>query len=64
MTKKMIYPGIGLLAIGSVGIIIAIVMEIVTREPIYFTIMKATAGCFGVGGTLIGISSIARRRKK
>jgi len=60
---KMIYPGIGLLAIGAVGIIIAIVMEIVTGEPIYFTIMKATAMCFGVGGSLIGISSIARHRK-
>jgi len=64
MTKNMIYPGIGLLAIGSVGIIIAIVMELITGEPIYLILMKVTAGCFGVGGTLIGISSIARRRKK
>lgn len=63
MTKKMIYPGIVLSAIGAVGIVVAIVMEIVTAEPVYFTIMKATALCFGVGGILIGISSITRRRK-
>lgn len=62
--NKLIYPGIGLLAIGAVGIIISIVMEITTGEPIYFTVMKATAMCFGVGGALIGISSIARRGKK
>lgn len=61
--SKMIYPGIALSAIGAVGIIIAIVMEIVTGEPIYLIMMKATTGCFGVGGLLIGISSIIRRRK-
>jgi len=63
MTKKIIYPGIALSAIGAVGIIVAIVMEVVTAEPIYFILMKATALCFGVGGILIGISSITRRRK-
>lgn len=61
---KMIHAGIGLLTAGAVGIIVAIVMEIVTGEPIYFTVMKATAMCFGVGGALIGISSITRRRKQ
>ena len=61
---KMIHTGIALLAIGAVGIIVAIVMEIATAEPVYYTVMKATALCFGVGGALIGISSIARRRKK
>jgi len=60
----MIHTGVGLLAVGAVGIIIAIVMEIVTGEPVYYTVMKATALCFGVGGALIGISSITRRRKK
>ena len=59
----MIYPGIALSAIGAVGITIAIVMEIVTGDPIYLILMKATAGCFGVGGLLIGISSLIRRRK-
>lgn len=60
---KMLYPGIALMAVGAVGIIIAIVMEIITVEPIYYTVMKATALCFGVGGALIGLSSIARRRR-
>ena len=61
--SKMVYPGIALSAIGAVGIIIAIVFEVITAEPIYLIMMKATAGCFGVGGLLIGISSIVRRRK-
>lgn len=59
---KMIHAGIGLLAAGCVGIIFAVAMEIVTAEPIYFTVMKVTAMCFGVGGALIGISSLARRK--
>lgn len=59
---KMIHTGIGLLAAGAVGIIIAIVMEITTNEPIYFAVMKVTAMLFGVGGALIGISSLARRK--
>lgn len=61
MNSKMIHTGIGLLAAGAVGILFAVVMEITTGEPIYYTVMKVTAMCFGVGGALIGISSLKRR---
>jgi len=61
---KMLYPGVALMAVGAVGIIIAIVFEVITAEPFYLILMKITAGCFGVGGALMGLSSIARRRKR
>jgi len=61
MNSKLTHTGIGVMAAGAVGIIIAIVMELITAEPIYLQVMKATALLFGVGGTLIGLGS--RRRK-
>lgn len=62
MNTKMAHTGIGLLAAGAVGIILAIVMEIITAEPVYFLMMKLTALLFGVGGGLIGIASLTRRK--
>ncbi|GAJ18838.1 unnamed protein product [marine sediment metagenome] len=62
MSSKMIHAGIGLLAAGAVGIIFAVVMEITTNEPVYFVVMKITALLFGVGGSLIGIASLTRKR--
>jgi len=66
--SRLTQTGIGLMAAGTVGIIIAIAMEIATQEPIYFTVMKITAGLFGVGGPLFGWGiarrSSKRRRKK
>ena len=60
---KMIHAGIGLLATGAVGIVFAVAMEIGTGEPIYLILMKITAGLFGVGGALIGISSLIRKKQ-
>jgi len=48
------------MAAGVVGIIFAIVMEVATGEPVYWLVMKVTAGLFGVGGPLFGLA-IARR---
>ena len=62
MSSKMIHTGIGLLAAGAVGIILAIVMEIITAEPLYYLVMKVTALFFGVGGALIGLASLRRRK--
>lgn len=59
---KLLNLGIGILAAGAVGIIFAVTMEIATDEPIYFIIMKATALCFGVGGALMGIAALSRRK--
>lgn len=64
MNTKLINVGIGLLAAGAVGIIFAVVMELATAEPVYFVVMKATAGLFGVGGPLIGIGITRSRGKK
>jgi len=62
MNSKMIHTGIALLTAGAVGIIFAVVMEITTAEPVYYLVMKLTALLFGVGGSLIGIASLTRRK--
>lgn len=62
MSSKMIHTGIGLLAAGAVGIIFAVVMEIATGEPVYYLVMKVTALFFGVGGALLGLASLTRRK--
>ena len=61
---KLFYTGIGLMTAGTVGIIFAVVMEMQTGEPIYYLVMKVTAGLFGVGGPLLGLGILRRRRKK
>ena len=62
MNSKMVHAGIGLLSAGAVGIIFAVAMELATSEPVYFLVMKVTALFFGVGGALIGIASLRRRK--
>lgn len=63
MNPKLLYSGIALMSAGVVGIIFAGVMEIATGEPVYYLVMKITAGLFGVGGPLSGLA-IARRGKR
>lgn len=62
MKIKLLYSGIALMSAGVVGIIFAIVMEVATGEPVYYMVMKITAGLFGVGGGLMGLASLKRRR--
>ncbi|GAI60111.1 unnamed protein product, partial [marine sediment metagenome] len=50
--NKLLYSGIALMTAGVVGLIFAGVMEIATGEPVYWLVMKLTAGLFGVGGPL------------
>jgi len=50
MNSKITHAGIALLSVGAVGIIFAVVMELIMNEPIYFIVMKVTALLFGVGG--------------
>jgi len=64
MNSKLINAGIALLGVGAVGIILAIVMEIQTAEPVYFILMKVTAALFGVGGPLLGIGIARKARGK
>ena len=63
MNKKLLRTGIGLIVTAAVGVVFAIIMELRTGEPVYYIIMKATAVLFGVGGPLLGLA-IVRRRKK
>lgn len=59
--SRLLHAGVGLMATGAVGIIIAIALEIATGEPVYFLLMKITAGLFGVGGCLMGLASLKHR---
>ena len=63
MNHKLLNTGIALMSAGAVGILFAIVMEIATGEPVYWLVMKITAGLFGVGGPLLGWG-IARRGRR
>lgn len=59
---KLIYSGIAIISVGAVGTLLAVIMEINTGEPVWMLVMKITAGLFGVGGGLLGLASIFRRR--
>lgn len=59
---KLLGVGIGLMSAGTVGVLIAIIMEIQTGESVYWLVMKCTAILFGLGGPLVGIA-LARRRR-
>ncbi|HUV55793.1 MAG TPA: hypothetical protein VMV84_01040 [Dehalococcoidales bacterium] len=59
---KLIYSGIAIITMGAVGTILAVVMELTTGEPVWMLVMKITAGLFGVGGGLLGLAGITRRR--
>ena len=63
MNPKLLYTGIALMSAGVVGILFAMVMEIATGEPIYWLVMKITAGLFGVGGPLFGLAIAKRGRR-
>ncbi|GAJ24897.1 unnamed protein product [marine sediment metagenome] len=63
MDTRLLYTGIALVAVAAVGIVIAIVMELITQEPVYFLIMKIAAGLSLISGPLIGIG-IAKRKGK
>ncbi len=62
--NKILSTGIALMAVGVVGLIFAVVMEIRTAEPVYYLVMKITAGLFGVGGPLFGLALARRHTSK
>ena len=63
MSHRLFHIGIGLISVGTVGILFAIIMEIQTGEPVYWLVMKLTAILFGLGGPLVGVA-IAKRGGK
>ena len=61
--NKLIYLGIVTISVGAVGTLLAVIMELNTGEPAWMLVMKITAGLFGVGGGLLGLASIVKRRR-
>ena len=61
MNTKFLYTGIVMMSAGAVGIVVSICFEAATGEPVYWLIMKLTAGLFGVGGGLLALASRKRR---
>ena len=52
----MLIAAITLLSIGSIGILIAVIMEVITREPVYLVMMKIFPWFFGVGAVLLALA--------
>ena len=61
--NKLIYSGITIITVGAVGTLLAVIMEINTGEPAWMLVMKITAGFFGVGGGLLGLAALVKRRR-
>ncbi|GAJ12463.1 unnamed protein product [marine sediment metagenome] len=61
--NKLLNAGIALMSAGVVGILFAVVMEIQTGEPVYYLVMKITAGLFGVGGAT-GRNSYCQKKQE
>ena len=60
MSRKLFNVGLSAVSIAAVGIIVAIVMELQTEEPVYMLMMKGAAGLFGVGGATMGLAAFLR----
>jgi hypothetical protein len=52
----MLILAIFLLALGSVGEIAAVILEIIKKEPIYALMMKVFPWVFGLGAVLLAFS--------
>jgi len=51
----MLAVAISLLALGSIGVLSAVIMEVKTHEPVWKLLMKIFPWFFGVGAVLLGI---------
>lgn len=60
--NKLLITSIALMSAGVVGILYATVMELLTQEPIYYLVMKITAGVFGVGGPIFGWAIVHKKK--
>ena len=61
--NKLLYLGIVIMSLGAVGTLLAVILEINTGEPVYWLLMKITAGLFGIGGPLVGWGVVKRRKR-
>lgn len=48
---------ITLLALGSIGVGGAVIMEVKTNEPVWMIMMKVAPWSFGVGGIMFALSA-------
>ena len=62
MNMKLTYSAIVLMSVATAGILFSVVLEIITNEPVYLIMVKVAALLFGVGGGLMGIASLTRRK--
>ncbi len=51
----MIIAAIVIMAVGSLGVGAAVVMEVITHEPVYKVLMKVFPWFFGIGAVLLAI---------
>ena len=54
----MYAAAIALMALGSLGIGAAVVLEIIYREPIYRVLMKVFPWVFGVGAVVLALAML------
>ena len=62
MKTYLLNLGFAVLSAGTVGIIFAVAMEIQTAEPIYLIVMKIAAGLIGIGGGLMGMAALKKKK--
>lgn len=60
---KMFYTGIASLAVAATVGVISVVMEIITQEPVYITLMKVSAIIFGFGGGILGLRAWIKKEE-
>ena len=60
--NKLTIMGIAMTSAGTVGIIFAVVMEMILQEPVYLIVMKVASGLFGLAGPILGYA-IGRRKR-
>jgi len=58
MQPVLFFIGLIITAIGAISGAVSVGAELATHESKYAVIMKASTICFGVGGGIIGLSSI------
>jgi len=58
MQAMLFFTGLVIAAIGATTGAISVGAELTSHEPIYKVIMKASSICFGIGGLIMGLSSI------
>ena len=56
----MIIMGWVLASVGATGTVSAVILDIISREPVFMLMMKLTTGIFGVGGIIIGIKTLGK----